>query len=104
MRQSRIKTLVVTILTLGAIILMTATSYSDDYKLNCGFVSAETSKASLTKPVLTAKLKKSGLKLNWTKAEGADEYKIYRSKKEKRKVQKACRTNVRHSHLLRQRL
>lgn len=81
MRQRRIKTLVVTIITLGAIILMTATSYSNDYTLNCGSVSAETSKASLTKPVLTAKLKKSSLKLNWTKAEGADEYKIYRSKK-----------------------
>ena len=88
MRHSRIKTLVVTILTLGAIILMTATSYSDDYKLNCGSVSAETLKVSLTKPVLTAKLKKSGLKLNWTKAEGADEYKIYRSKKKSGKYKK----------------
>ena len=88
MRKNRTKTLIVTIFTLGAIILMTATSYSNDYTLNCSSVSAETSKAFLTKPVLTAKLTKNSLQLSWSKSEGADEYKIYRSKKKSGKYKK----------------
>lgn len=88
MRQSRIKTLAITIFTLGAIILMTAATSDNNYSIKSNSVSAESSETSLTKPVLTAKLKKSSLKLNWTKAENANEYKIYRSKKKNGKYKK----------------
>ena len=88
MRQSRIKALVVTIFTLGAIILMTAATSDNNYSIKSNSVSAESFETSLTKPVLTAKLKKSSLKLDWTKAENANEYKIYRSKKKNGKYKK----------------
>ncbi len=90
MRHIKIKTLIVTIFTLGAIILMSGTtSFSNDlFTANCGEVSAETSETSLTKPLLTAKLTKTGLKLSWTKVENADEYKIYRSNKKNGKYKK----------------
>ncbi len=89
MRQIKIKALIVTIFTLGAIILMSGTtSFSNDpFTANCGEVSTETSE-TLTKPLLTAKLTKNSLKLSWTKVENADEYKIYRSKKSNGKYKK----------------
>lgn len=85
MKQNRIKMLIVTIFTLGAMILMSANS-SNINKPNA--VSAVTTEASIIKPALTATLDKNSLKLSWSRVEGADEYKIYRSKKKSGKFKK----------------
>lgn len=90
MRKSGIKTLIVTSLTLGAIILiMAATSFNNNpLTAKCGAVIGETSEIHLKKPVLTAKLAKNSLKLSWTGVDSANEYKIYRSKKKNGKYKK----------------
>lgn len=89
MNKNRITILVVTIFTLGAIILMTGSTFTENHlKIKCGALPLETSEISTAKPILSAKLAKNSLKLSWTKVENADEYKIYRSKKRNGKYKK----------------
>lgn len=80
------KILFITISILGAIILMAgSTSENNDFHI-VKTVSAQES--SLQKPTLTATLTKNSLKLSWSNAESADEYKIFRSKKRNGKYKK----------------
>lgn len=92
MKQNKHKTMLVTIFTLGAIILMTgSTSENNDFHIvKASAVSSQKTaqESSLQKPILNAELTKNSLKLSWSEVECADEYKIYRTKKKNGKFKK----------------
>lgn len=88
MNQNKLKTMFITIFTLGAIILM-AVSTSENNNFHIIKSSAVSSQqSSLQKPILTAVLTQYSLKLSWSDITGADEYKIYRAKKKNGKYKK----------------
>ena len=90
MKQNRRKVLIVTIFTLGAMVLMSNTTSlgnnSAIFKSNA--TSTEIEEIHITEPVLTAKLAKKRLKLSWSEVEGAKKYKIYRSNQKNGKYKK----------------
>lgn len=92
MKRNKLKTMFVTILTLGAIIIMAgSTSEKNNFhivKSNAVSSSNEVQQNSLQKPILSAALTKNSLKLSWSDVKGADEYKIYRAKKKNGKYKK----------------
>ncbi len=90
MKHNSKKALIITIFTLGAIILMSNTNSigNDSAIIKSDAVSVKSTDINITKPELTAKLLKKRLKLTWSSVERAKKYKIYRSNKKDGKYKK----------------
>lgn len=93
MSQNKLKTMFVTIFTLGAIIIMAGSTTENNnfnfVKSDAVFSKKAAQQYSLQKPVLKASLTKNSLKLSWSEIKEADEYRIYRSKKINGKYKKS---------------
>ena len=92
MSRKQIKRVFVTIFTLGAIIIMAGSTTKNNnfnvVKSDALFAEQSAQQSSSQKPVIKALLTKNSLKLSWTEIKGADEYRIYRSKKANGKYKK----------------